>query len=139
MLPTNQYVHGMLDRFCALQLLDWGENGRLPKTFAFEEQRSYLKPLNGILRHSGCEIDYAGSKIVVQRRGKEKVLVVFPGMLVEPRRNDTIYVSDAYIKYAKPYALQKILNEMKGVYGKNSTMVTRTVLSFLCEIVASGA
>lgn len=109
----NQYVHGMLDRFCALQLLDWGENGRLPKTFAFEEQRSYLKPLNGILRHSGCEIDYAGSKIVVQRRGKEKVLVVFPGMLVEPRRNDTIYVSDAYIKYAKPYALQKILNEMK--------------------------
>ena len=74
----------------------------MPRNFAFEEQRNYLKPLNGILRHSGCEIDYASSKIIVQRSGKEKALIVFPGMLVEPKRNDAIYISDAYIKYAKP-------------------------------------
>ena len=34
-------------------------------------------------------------------------------MWVEPQATDTIYVSDAYIKYAKPYAVQKILNSVQ--------------------------
>lgn len=38
--------------------------------------------------------------------------MVYPAMLVEPRDKEKIYVSDAYIKYAKPYAVQKILDEI---------------------------
>jgi len=37
-------------------------------------------------------------------------LVIYPAMWVEPQSPNTIYVSDAYIKYAKPYAVQKILD-----------------------------
>ena len=32
------------------------------------------------------------------------------GEVKEPQQEDTVYVSNAYIKYAKPYAVQKILN-----------------------------
>jgi hypothetical protein len=31
-------------------------------------------------------------------------------MWVEPTEKDTIFISDAYVKYAKPYAVQKILD-----------------------------
>ena len=33
-------------------------------------------------------------------------------MWVEPCATNTIFVSDAYIKYAKPYAVQKILDNI---------------------------
>ena len=47
---------------------------------------------------------------IVRRKGKERKLVVYPAMWKEPQQEDTVYVSNAYIKYAKPYAVQKILN-----------------------------
>ena len=44
---------------------------------------------------------------IVKRKGKERKLVVYPAMWKEPQQEDTVYVSNAYIKYAKPYAVQK--------------------------------
>ena len=43
---------------------------------------------------------------------KQKKIVVYPAMWAEPNASDTIFVSDAYIKYAKPYAVQKILDNI---------------------------
>lgn len=40
------------------------------------------------------------------------VIVIYPAMWVEPHATNTIFVSDAYIKYAKPYAVQKILDNI---------------------------
>ena len=34
--------------------------------------------------------------------------IVYPAMKKAPIKNDTIYVSDAYINFAKPYALRKL-------------------------------
>ncbi len=48
----------------------------------------------------------------VTRKGQEKKIVVYPAMWIEPRCANTIYVSDFYIKYAKPYAVQKILDAL---------------------------
>ena len=45
-------------------------------------------------------------------RKNTKKVIVYPAMWVEPQVNDTIFVSDAYIKYAKPYAVQKILDNV---------------------------
>lgn len=45
------------------------------------------------------------------RRIKKKI-VIYPAMWVEPHATNTIFVSDAYIKYAKPYAVQKILDNI---------------------------
>ena len=66
-------------------------------------------PLVNILKQSGCEIIVDGEITASGRRNAKKV-VVYPAMWVEPYCAGTIFVSDAYIKYAKPYAVQKILD-----------------------------
>ena len=63
------------------------------------------------MRVSGYTLVALDDGILVKRKGgREKKLVVYPAMWKEPQQEDTVYVSDAYIKYAKPYAVQKILN-----------------------------
>ena len=107
----NQYVHGLLDRFAALELLEWGTSGKLAESLSVEEQHRLLLPLESILRVSGYTLVALDDGILVKRKGgREKKLVVYPAMWKEPQQEDTVYVSDAYIKYAKPYAVQKILN-----------------------------
>lgn len=107
----NQYVHGMLDRFAALQLLEWGVDGIKASPIKPETQIEMITPLVNILNQSGCEITSDGEIIATGRRNTKKV-VVYPAMWVEPQATDTIFVSDAYIKYAKPYAVQKILDNV---------------------------
>lgn len=69
-------------------------------------------PLVNILEQSGCEIIVNDEIIAIGRRSKKKV-VIYPAMWVEPNATDTVFVSDAFIKYAKPYAVQKILDSIK--------------------------
>lgn len=107
----NQYVHGMLDRFAALQLLEWGVNGINAPPLKKEVQIKMITPLMEILNQSGCKITSDWEITATGRRSTKKV-VVYPAMWVEPHAADTIFVSDAYIKYAKPYAVQKILDNI---------------------------
>lgn len=79
-------------------------------SLTIEEQRALLLPLESILRVSGCTLSVTNNEIVVKHRGREAKLIVYPAMWKESREDGMIYVSDAYIKYAKPYAVQKILN-----------------------------
>ena len=107
----NQYVHGMLDRFAALQLLEWGVDGIKASPIKLETQINMIMPLANILKQSGCEIT-ADSEITATGRRIKKKIVIYPAMWVEPHATNTIFVSDAYIKYAKPYAVQKILDNI---------------------------
>lgn len=107
----NQYVHGMLDRFAALQLLEWGVDGIKASPIKPETQINMIMPLANILKQSGCEIT-ADSEITAAGRRSKKKVVIYPAMWVEPHATNTIFVSDAYIKYAKPYAVQKILDNI---------------------------
>lgn len=108
----NQHVHGMLDRFAGLQLLNWGKKGFLAKVFNVDEQKKLIGPLRNILNMSGCYISYSDTEIIARRKNREKKVVVYPAMWIEPKDKNTVFVSDAYIKYAKPYAVQKILDEL---------------------------
>ena len=108
----NQYVHGMLDRFAALQLLEWGIDGISASPIKPEKQIKMIMPLVNILKQSGCEIIADGEITATGRRNTKKV-VVYPAMWVEPYAFGTVFVSDAYIKYAKPYAVQKILDSIR--------------------------
>ena len=108
----NQYVHGMLDRFAALQLLEWGVSGINASPIKAETQIKMIMPLVNIFRQSGCEVTIDG-EITATGQIKTKKVVVYPAMWVEPHAADTIFVSDAYIKYAKPYAVQKILDNLQ--------------------------
>lgn len=107
----NQHVHGVLDRFAALQLLNWGINGEKAAPIEIKTQGDMIMPLTNILRQSGCEITVNDEIIVSSRKNKKKV-VIYPAMWVEPHDFNTIFVSDAYIKYAKPYAVKKILDNI---------------------------
>ena len=76
-----------------------------------ETQINMIMPLANILKQSGCEIT-ADSEITATGRRIKKKIVIYPAMWVEPHATNTIFVSDAYIKYAKPYAVQKILDNI---------------------------
>ena len=123
----NQYVHGLLDRFAALQLLDWGMKGVIAADIPEPVQKSYISPLEGILGLSGCELSYTDHDIKVITGNGPMHLIVYPAMWVEPHRPGTIFVSDAYLKYAKPYAVQKIIVEagsaIPAFYGTSAETV----------------
>lgn len=111
----NQYIHGSLDRFAAGELLTWGIDGKKASPIEPEKQRKMIMPLANILSLSGCNISVHDDDGMVMAKShhSEKRIVIYPSMWVEPCEKDTIFVSDAYIKYAKPYAVQKILNTMQ--------------------------
>lgn len=70
-----------------------------------------IMPLENILKQSGCKITADGKITTIGRKSIKKV-VIYPAMWVEPHATNTIFVSYAYIKYAKPYAVQKILDNL---------------------------
>lgn len=107
----NQHFHGLLDRFAALDLLRWGVNGTIAKEIPIDEQKKLVKPLENILKEYGCIISFTHNDIIINQGGTEKLLIVYPAMWIEPHRKNKIFVSDALIKYAKPYAVQKIIDE----------------------------
>ena len=101
----------------------WSDNGWKRIT---AEQAARLHPGGTVSAHSGlfmCELcgQYvkqsgyeitADSEITATGRRIKKKIVIYPAMWVEPHATNTIFVSDAYIKYAKPYAVQKILDNI---------------------------
>lgn len=105
----NQYVHGMLDRFAVLQLLEWGVSGTKAPPIKAKTQIDMIMPLSNILNQSGCKIA-TDNEIIATGSKSQKKVIIYPAMWVEPHVINTIFVSDAYIKYAKPYAIQKILD-----------------------------
>lgn len=105
----NQHIHGMLDRHCALQLLNWGCAGVLADDISADTQENYLNPIQGILNKKGCSISRDGDWITARMDGNTKRIIVYPAMWAEPHKQDVIYVSDALLKYAKPLALEKII------------------------------
>lgn len=70
-----------------------------------------IKGLSNILAQAGYCLNYDNS-IQIKKNGKTKNIVIYPAMWVEPKETNTIFVSDAYMKYAKPYAIQKIIDNL---------------------------
>ena len=60
------------------------------------------------------------NEIYVESGRKKKQIIIYPAMWNEPQKSNTIFISDAYLKYARPYAVQKIKDELqvleKSVY-----------------------
>lgn len=107
----NQHVHGILDRLYALQLLDWGIHGNKDGNIPVQKQWDLLRPLASILKSSGCIISEDASGIKFVQKDDVKKVVVYPAMWAEPFTGDTVYISEALIKYAKPVAVQKLIGK----------------------------
>lgn len=105
----NQYVHGLLDRSAALDLLTWAEKGVRSPMLPVYEQRNLLQSVEQILQFSGVHIDFDHEPIEAESFHGKKRIVVYPPMWARPTEKNMVFVSDSYLKYAKPYALKTIV------------------------------
>ncbi len=104
----NQFLHGQLDRHAALELLEWGMNGKAASELSLEEQKALLSPLESILSKYGCDLQTEDGPITATAAGVKKQIVVYPAMWALPYEENTVFISDALLKYAKPYAVDRI-------------------------------
>ena len=101
----NQRVHSNLDRFAALELLDWSKDSSLPPSIPFDKQKQLLMPLNSL--GSEYEIDTVGDKCYIHFQGRTQEIVVYPAMWNEHNKRipqGVVAVSDKLLKYALPKA-----------------------------------
>lgn len=101
----NQRVQNQLDRFAALELLNWCQHSILPEPIPFEEQDKLLAPLNALGADYQIIVDNQHHFLI--ENGISHPIVVLPAMWskqyckVSP---NTITISDKLLKYALPKA-----------------------------------
>ena len=105
----NQRVHSLLDRFAALELLDWCEKSILPEELSYDQQDNLLTPLNAL----GADFRSIGDgkKHYIHKNGKKRRIYAYPAMWSEFSDllpEDAISLSDKMLKYALPQADAKI-------------------------------
>lgn len=108
----NQHIHGLLDRFAALDLLRWGLYGKITEPLSMSKQEILLRPLQNILGLSGMCIGKDNHTFWLESAQSKVKLVVYPSMWKKPKDEGVIYVSEAHLKYAKPYAVEAIKDQM---------------------------
>ena len=110
----NQRNHGMLDRFAAIDLLNWCEHSILPNKLSYEVQDNLLEPLK--MLQPGFIIEGDGSTHFITFKGKKKEIIVYPAMWSERNENiidGALAISDLYLKYAMP-KVDAIIREAFG-------------------------
>ena len=101
----NQRVQSNLDRFAALQLLDWCQRSVLPEQLSYEEQEKLLLPLNAL--GSDYKIESREGQYFLIENGKLHKITVLPAMwskYYSEIPSNVITVSDKLLKYALPKA-----------------------------------
>lgn len=112
----NQRLHDNLDRHAATELLKWGINGEIKSSYSTKEQADLLNPLTEILSENGIQVETDTDGIHLNRKGIRKKLVIYPAMWAEPQSTfDQFYVSDFAVKEARPYAVDKIQNQLQFI------------------------
>ena len=75
-------------------------------------QQKLLKPLVGMLKESGCDVAFTLDSIKISADGMEKEVIVYPGMWNKQISDKILYLSDIYLKFAKPYGVEQILRSL---------------------------
>ncbi len=111
----NQRVHVNLDRYAALDLLNWCQKSVLPDPLSYDTQDELLMPLNSM----GSEycIQSSGGKHYIQANEKSKEIIAYPAMWSKQNSRipqNVIAVSDKLLKYALPKADAVIRAQLNG-------------------------
>ena len=77
-----------------------------------DKQAELLVPLENILAQEGCRITNNGDSLGLWHGKSMKRVEVYPAMWAMPKKDNTIFISDEYLKYAKPYAVQEIVGHI---------------------------
>ena len=107
----NQFVHDHLDRFAAIDLLNWGIEGKFPDVIDYDKQKEYVKPIESIISQLNLKILYNDSmkQIEIVSEHFKKLLNIYPSMLRNEGNANSIAISEIYAKYGKPIMIKKIL------------------------------
>ena len=108
----NQRIQYDLDRFMAIELLDYGQTQEIPPILSAPDTFDAILPLRQLLRDEGITIAADSSTVTVKRGSKNKRCIVHPALMKRPSRmvGDSLYVSIEALKYAKPFALKRIMD-----------------------------
>ncbi|GMQ59610.1 hypothetical protein AN1V17_40070 [Vallitalea sediminicola] len=112
----NQRIQSKLNRNLAIQLLEWGIQGKMASAFTLEEQRKIFNPVKKVLEMDG-EVSVSDNRemIVVSKYGKEIPILVYPVMWnihgVKASSNALMF-SDAMINKALPEVYHEINTEL---------------------------
>ena len=106
----NQFIHGMLDRHAALELLRWGRVGVCRSSIPLAEQKELLLPFQEILARINIDIFPTSEGIFLTAGPQRRKIIVYPAMLPEPEDPNTLCLCDVFLKHAQPYALEYILD-----------------------------
>lgn len=106
----NRHIHGRLDRFAALDLLRWSAQGKLAEPLHIDRRKELLKPFFPIFEAHKIKTSQKGDRLFLTVNGLEKELLIYPAMWKQPLKWNTISISDAVTKYARPMALKAILD-----------------------------
>lgn len=107
----NQFVHSVLNRHAAIELLRWARDKQVAEELSYDQQVDIVRPIEQILRISGINLVFKDKQITVEYDGVEKNLFIYPEMYATKVSDiHTIFVRDFYLKYAKPYAVKEIMN-----------------------------
>ena len=101
----NQRVQNNLDRFAALQLLDWCQQSVLPAPLSYEDQEKLLSPLNAL--GSDYRIESREQQHYLIENSRAHRIMVLPAMWSKHYSeipSNVITVSDQLLKYALPKA-----------------------------------
>lgn len=110
----NQRVQRKLDRFIAMQLLQWGKKGTIAEGLNISKQREIFKPLKELLElDREFVVSLSGDIIVVSRNGIEKTVFIYPSMWNKKNMNipnNIIALSDRLITKALPEAYNQLIS-----------------------------
>lgn len=108
----NQRVQAKLDRFKALELLDWGKDGTLPNVLTLQEQQQILAPLNELMNlDNEYNLSVNENKIFIKSQNKAKEVYIYPVMWNKNDMRipvDAIKLSDRMVKNALPMAYNQL-------------------------------
>lgn len=111
----NQRVQSKLDRKLALQLIEWGKNGKVPRNFSANEQLEIFKPLKNLLElDNEFKVSIERENINISRHGKEKRIYIYPSMWSKHSIDipqNVIALSNRLIKRALPEAYNQLVSQ----------------------------
>ena len=77
-MPTFTELYGILG--IRYNLLKWGIYGKRTEELKLDEQATLIRPVERILKLSGCELCTDRKKLKIRCKSKEKELVIYPAM-----------------------------------------------------------
>lgn len=104
----NRHVHGLLDRFAALDLLRWAMTGKRAAPLEGDVQAKLLSPFASVLNEVHIQIEKVDEKLFLSSGNRRKELEIYPAMWLRPSRANLISIKDMDMKHARPVALREM-------------------------------